>query len=298
MIDPIKLSATGFYVKLSDLSAWSASGGAELYGIDTKMPLALGPVNVAPGVFFFYQNERLAPPVPDARELWWLGVNLDGGVGPVKFQMDFIYNDGEEKYGNPSVADLNYGSWLINGQVSFGWQKLEVGVAGKYVQGEDVTTADYETFQLPGTGQFGSEAPAASSDYVVFDHGWMAAGPGWPAVGLIDGPSTFWFGYWTVRGFVYYQAFDWLRIGAQAGYIGDTVTGVAGGVGGDCIGNDADDDDSIGWEMDFGVNIKIYPNLNLETAFGYLFGGKALSQMGGVEPDDPWVFTSRLMYFF
>jgi hypothetical protein len=100
--------------------------------------------------------------------------------------------------------------------------------------------------------------------------------------------------------FVYYQATDWLRLGAQFGYIGDTVSGYNTyvGSGGDAIGNDQDDDDSIGWEFDFGVNIQLYKNLAWETGFGYLLAHKALSQAGGFAPEDPWALQSRLMYFF
>lgn len=296
MIDPIKLSITGYYVKMADPDAWSASGGAEFYAVDAKIPLSFDSVNIAPGVFFAYQNQRYNATLdPDARNLWWLGINVDGGIGPVKMQVDFIYNDGTLE--NTTIADQDYGSWLLNGQVSFVWQKLEVGIGGKYIEGEDNNSNDIETFQLPGDNAasnigMASEAPAISGDFIVFDNGWFTVGPGWPGMGLIDGPSTSWYGYWDVRAFVYYQIIDWLKVGAQVGYIGDTVDN------GDCIGTDADDDDSIGWEMDFGVNVQIYKNLALETGFGYLFANKALSLAGGVKPDDPWALQSRLMYFF
>jgi hypothetical protein len=294
MIDPIKLSATGYFIKLLEPSAVCASGAAELFAIDTKIPLSLGGLNVAPGVVFVWQNERLDGYDPDARDLWWIGFNLDGGMPPVGFQFDFFYNGGTEKYDNQ--VDIDYGSYLVNGQVSAIFKKLEVGIAGKYVRGEDFDSAnDYETFQLPGTANYGSEAMAISGDFVVFDHGWMMPGPGWAGTGLIDGPSTFWFGYWDVRMFAYYQLLEWLKLGAQVGYIGDTCSG---GYPGDTIGTDADDDDSIGWEFDFGFNVQIYKNLSLQTAFGYLVAHKALSQAGGVKPDDPWSLSSRLMYTF
>jgi hypothetical protein len=302
MIDPIKLSVTGYFAKLIDASATDAVNGAEFYAVDAKIPLSLGSVNIAPGMFFAYQNQRWAIATaatddPDAQSLWWLGVNVDGGIGPVKMQVDFIYNGGELE--NATIGDQNYGSWLIDGMLSFVWQKLEVGVGGRYTKGENVETNNIESFQLPGSGTYNSESMAVSGDFVVFDNGWMMPGPGWPAnIGLIDGPGNFWFGYWDIRGFVYYNIFDWMKVGAQVGYIGDTVSGVAAGVGGDAIGSDADDDASIGWEMDFGVNVQIYKNLALHTAFGYLFAGKALSQAGGVEPADPWGWQSRLMYFF
>jgi hypothetical protein len=323
MIDPIKLSATAYYVKMADPSTLSAVEGAEFYAIDTKMPLSFGSVNIAPGVFFAYEDIRataLDPlggfaqdPMwmltwPEDTTLWWLGVNFDGGVGPVKYQFDFIYNGGEITDWLAPVWDLDVSSWLVSGQVSFVFKKFEVGVAGKYITGEDhsgVPAGTSTTFYLPGernwtpTG-YASEALAVSGDFIVFDNGWFTNGPGWPGMGLIDGPSCYWPGIWNARMFVYYQATDWLRLGAQFGYIGDTVSGfnTVTGYGGDAIGNDADDDDSIGWEFDFGVNLQLYKNLALETGFGYLIAHKALSQAGGYAPEDPWALQSRLMYFF
>ncbi|OGP54099.1 MAG: hypothetical protein A2Y65_12830 [Deltaproteobacteria bacterium RBG_13_52_11] len=301
MIDPIKLSVTGYYAKMSDPSNWNTIGGAELYAIDMKLPLNFGSVSIAPGFFFAYQNIRdnnlyafwnnaVFAGGRDWEQDYWIGVNADGKVGPAKFQVDFIYNGGQRE--NLVAADQDISSWLINGNVSFVFKKLEVGLGGRYIQGEDQTSGDVEGFQLPGGPNFGSESLPISGEFIVFDNGWFTFGPGWPGVGLIDGPSTYWPGYWDVRAFAYYQVLDWLKVGAQLGYIGDTE------VHGDAIGNDADDDDSIGWEMDFGVNVQIYKNLALETGFGYLFGGKALSLAGGVEPENPWAVQARLMYMF
>jgi hypothetical protein len=300
-VDPIKLGVTGYYAKLLDPSTISASGGAEFYAVDAKIPLSFGKsVNIAPGMFFAFQNNRVdngAALDPDAQQLWWLGVNLDGKIGPINTQVDFIYNGGTLK--NETVDNLDYASWLISGSLSYVFKKLEFGVGAKYVKGDNTSTDTIETFQLPGTyANYGSESMAISGDFIVFDHGWMQPGPGWPGAGLIDGPSTFWFGYWDVRAFAYYQVLDWLKVGAQLGYIGDTVSGDGTYGIQDAIGNDGQDDSGIGWEMDFGVNVDIYKNLSLQTGFGYLFAQKALSQAGGVAPNDPWALTSRLMYFF
>jgi hypothetical protein len=314
MIDAIKLSATAYYGKLADPNTLAATDGAEFYAIDTKMPLSFGSVNIAPGVFFALQDTRYstAPFDPvlscydpiiggpmDDMTLWWIGANFDGGVGPVKYQFDFIYNGGSLDLIGP--PDVTVSAWLINGMVSFVFKKLEVGVAGKYISGEDAGDGTSETFRLPGDSNasatgYASETPAASGDYIVWDNGWFTVGPGWPGMGLIDGPAPMWPGYWTVRMFTYFQATDWLKVGAQFGYIGDTTHG--NGYSIDAIGTDANDDSQIGWEFDFGVNLQLYKNLALETGFGYLMAGKALSMAGGFAPADPWALQSRLMYFF
>jgi hypothetical protein len=290
-VAPIKLDVTGYFVKMSDPDTWFAGDGAEFYAVDSKIPLSFGSVNIAPGVFFAYQNIRYSATAnPDDQALWWLGVNADGKIGPVNMQVDFIYNGGTLH--NETIDDVSYSSWLIGGQLSYVMKKLEVGIGGRYIKGEDTDTNTIEQFQLPGGPNFASEARPISGEFIVFDNGWFTFGPGWPGLGLIDGPATNWPGYWDVRAFAYYQVTDWLKVGAQLGYIGDTVSGA------DAIGTDGDDDNNIGWEMDFGVNVQIYKNLALETGFGYLFAGKALSLDTGYAPQDPWGLQARLMYYF
>jgi len=284
MIDPIKLMIRPMYGKVTDNSDWEAVTGTELYGVDASLPI--GPVT--PGAFFFYENLRVEGPDPDATSLWWIGAYADGMVGPVKGSLDFIYNGGT--IDNRNVADQDVNSWLLRGVLSFVWNKLEVGVGGMYVKGEDTDTNDVETFQLPQTlDRF------ANDDTQVFCGGWMGTGP-FRQPALIVVPATNWPGFWNVRGFVYYQVVPWFKVGAQLAYIGDTQSGALAGM--DALGTDNDDDNSIGWELAFGTNINIYKNLTLNTTFGYLMAGKALSQAGGVKPDDPWLLVSRLMYAF
>jgi hypothetical protein len=285
MIDPIKLMIRPMFAKLSDGSAWEAVTGTELYGVDASLPI--GPVT--PGAYFFYENLRVVGPNPDDTDLWWIGAYVNGKVGPVKGALDFIYNGGG--IDNRTLADVDVSSWLLRGELSFVWNKLEVGAGGMYVAGEDTDTNDSEMFRYPaGLARF------ANTDTQVFTGGWMDTGP-WLHPYLIQlPPTTFWPGFWDVRGFVYFQALDWLKVGAQVAYIGDTQSGTAAGM--DALGSDADDDDSIGWELAFGTNVNIYKNLTLNTTFGYLMAGKALSQAGGVKPDDPWMLVSRLKYTF
>jgi hypothetical protein len=288
LIDPIKLMIRPMYAKVTDTDDYEAVTGTEFYGVDASLPI--GPIT--PGMFFVFEDVRVEGPNPDSTNLFWIGGYVDGMVGPVKGSLDFIYNGGTIE--NRTIADQDYGSWLLRGALSFIWNKLEVGVGGMYVEGEDVETADVEAFQLPRNY---SETLPINGDLMVFNDGWMGSS-GWLRPGLITGPARAWPGFYNVRGFAYYQVVPWFKVGAQLAYIGDTVSGVSGGVGGDALGNDADNDESIGWEMAFGTNINIYKNLTLNTAFGYLFAGKALSLAGGVEPEDPWILATRLMYFF
>jgi hypothetical protein len=291
-VDAIKLGLTAMYAKANDADDYEAVTGSEIYGFDVNVPI--GPVT--PGAFFLYEDVRVEGPDPDDTSLWWIGGYIDGMVGPVRGSLDFIYSGGQVD--NRVAADQDIDSWLIRGEFAFIWNKLEVGVGGWYVEGEDTDTTDSETFQLP---RGFSETRPINGDFMVFNDGWMGSS-GWHRPGIITGPAINWPGFWSVRGFVYYQIVDWFRVGGQVAYIGDTHSGAAD-TGAypntiDALGSDADDDESIGWEFAVGTNVTIYKNLSLNTAFGYLMAGKALSIGTGVEPDDPWIIASRLMYVF
>lgn len=297
MIDPIKLSITGAYMKVADPSATASFDNGELYYVDAAIPLGFGSVNIRPGMYFAYQDVRYSANLTmDDRSLWWIGAYADGTFGPVGLQFDFSYSGGtiDGAVFNP---DRNVSSWLIKGVLTYTWNKLQVGAGGLYIQGED-PDPDIAQFQLPG-GDYGSECRPVNGDFIVFVSGWNGTG-GWPGMGIIDVPATEWPGFWDVRFFASYQIMSWLQVAAQLGYIGDTSNGATPGnpLGVDAIGSDADNDSSIGWEMDFGVNIQIYKNLSLNSAFGYLFAQKALSLAGGIAPQDPWALVSRLMYTF
>jgi hypothetical protein len=125
-----------------------------------------------------------------------------------------------------------------------------------------------------------------------------------PGPSMADYPRLYSPGFWDVRGFAYYNIFDWMKVGVNIGYIGDTVSG-AGlyGQPQDAVGTDGNNDDSIGWEFDVGLGLKIYKNLSLNSGFGYLVAHKALSLFGdgrgpNGRPQDPWVIKSLLMYTF
>jgi hypothetical protein len=293
-IDPINLTINLMYAKVRDPDDSEAVSGAELYAVDVSLPI--GPVT--PGMFFTYENVRFEGPDPDDEALWWIGAYLDGKIGPFRPRLDFIYSGGTEHNRSRFAADRDYESWLVRTVLSYLWNNFEFGVGGMYVKGEDADTNDYEQFQLPRNG---SEAASSTNmaDFVVFWGGWMDTGCGGPRdIHLLGAYRTNYPGFWDVRGFIYYQLFDWLKLGAQVAYIGDTEDGqdiidAASGLAGD-----NDDDDSIGWEFDIGANVKLYKNLSWNTAFGYLVAHKGLSLVGGVKPDDPWVLRSCLYFIF
>lgn len=329
-IDPIKLAITGYYLKVLDDSSnatavngmWSSIYGGELYGVDAAIPVSMGPVHIRPGMFFFYQDLRtnglawatpIGPPVTlgylfnpadtDAMKFFWLGFFIDGKVGPINTQLDFIYNGGT--IDRITFPDQHINSFLFRGQFSYVFKKLEFGVGGMYVRGEDSDGYSMQSFFLPG-GFYGSECYPVLGDFLVWTDGWMGTSA-FPGPGIGDVPKMYMPGFWDVRGFAYYNVFDWMKIGVNIGYIGDTVSG-AGlyGQPQDAVGTDGNDDSSIGWEFDVGLGLQIYKNLSLNSGFGYLVAHKALSLGVGEpaprgpagRPNDPWVIKSLLMYTF
>jgi hypothetical protein len=306
VIDPIKLTVEARYGKVRDIDVYRAFDGRELYEFIVSMPV--GPLT--PGIWASYQNVRNSTTTTDDEELYWFGLYADGniklgGALALKPEFDFIYSGGR---GNLTSGNhINYGSWLTRGFFTFVVKKFEFGVGGMYVMGRDWDEYDPaggrdSRFQRPRT----SGTAAGKNDQVVWHAGeWGGASGTLSNVTLGALPSDVTYGQWYVNGFAWYQLTDWLKVGAQVSYIGDTESGAAGGQGGDAIRDlsggsnaDADDDDSIGWEFDIGTQVALYKNLQWNSAFGYLFAGKALSLAGGVEPDDPWAFRSSLVYTF
>jgi hypothetical protein len=302
-IDPIKMTVEARYAKVRDEDNFTAAQGIEIYQAIVTMPI--GPVT--PQVYFMYNNARygnnnLVAGNLDHEQLWWMGLNLKGkiGLGSVTLvpTVDLVWSDGRGVISGGD--DVDYGSWLTRIDLAAVINKLTVGMNGYYCMGRDWDdfAADNRdsTFQRPRTN---SIPLPGLGNHVVWHHGNFGnatGGVGGPSLGAT--PVTASYGEWWLAGYVWYQFFDWLKVGANFSYIGDTEED------GDAIdrlsqnNGDGDDDHSIGWEFDFAVNVALYKNLQWNTAFGYLFAHKGLSLAGGVEPDDPWAFRSSLVYRF
>jgi hypothetical protein len=343
MIDPIKLSVTGYYAKILDVtpgvagappvdaSFWQAVTGSELYALDANIPLTFSPqFSIKPGMFFAYQNIRMdgsnagiggpgpgpstAYPInifgvgTDSAYLWWLGTYLNGKIGPLPMELDFIYQGGKVHYTEATDQHTTLGSFLIRGWMSYMFKGLEVGAGGMYVQGENYDRyyqagqpAQYAPNNGARSSRFILPQPAVDAppgDSIVYTGGWMGTGIN-AHVGSFLAPSGELPGFWYARGYAYYKVFDWMKVGAQLMYLASTdryednfpfveyVTGTHDG-----------GHNGIGWEMDYGVNVQIYKNLTFNGAFGYLFPQKYLAQTGGVSPSAPWQFVGLLLYTF
>ena len=298
---------------------WTTADDSNLFGIDTNV--ATGPVKA--GLYFIYQNRQKRYDTPlgegDSKQ-WWIGPYFDLKMGPLAATLDFVFNGGYEvrqsgfitifERSNPLLVtpplpqdfSRRHQGWLFRGEVSYTMNKLRIGMGGLYGTGDDPTTRDRdEGYNV----NFNGETAPVQRDFLIVGGDWglsVPFGATTTIIGFYKPWSSYGQGIWHVRGFADYQVNEWLKLLVNAGYIGDTVRH------GDEFGRDADDDDSIGWEIDTAVQVKIYRNLTLSSAFGYLIGGKALSMgngvgqagpvPGGFRPQDPWAWVTTLSFVF
>jgi hypothetical protein len=289
---------------------YTTADNQDLYGVDTNV--SVGPIKG--GVYFIYQARRqlydTAAGEGDSKQ-WWIGPYLDLKMGPLAATLDFVYNGGYEEWQSGQIGILNLANphsfpptpsfqgysrrhqgMLFRGEASYTMNKLRIGMGGLYGTGDDPTTKDVdEGFNV----SYNSETAPVQRDFLIVGGDWGLSIPYGATnniIGFYKPWSSYGQGIWHIRGFADYQVNSWLKLLANAGYIGDTVKH------GDEFGRDADDDQSIGWEIDTAVQVKIYQNLTLSTAFGYLIGGKALSMAGGARPQDPWAWITTLSFVF
>jgi hypothetical protein len=294
---------------------WTTADDGNFFGVDLNAVIG----DIKPGVFFAMQrlsqvyNKNFSYPAygnPSGegnQNLWWLGAYVDGKVGPVDFTGDFIYNGGYDVWesgllyiSDPGSAtpstfqgySRKHEAWLTRGVVGYNLNKFRFGMGFLYGTGDNFATPNkQEGFMMP----YRSEAAKFNDDFLVLTGDWGLRQPyGTQNTGGLFKPwSSVGQGVWYVRGFADYAVTDWLKLKVNAGYIEDTVKS------GDEFGGDANNDQQIGWEIDGGVQINIYKNLYLDSAFGYLIGGKALlGQTGGLRAQDPWAWATVLSYVF
>jgi len=295
--DPVTIAIKPLWAKMLEDQDHTQADDQDLYGIDVTF--AFG--DIKPGVFFLYQAMRerypnALMPTPGDSEMWWIGPYVDAKIGPVDLTLDFIYSGGKEDY--DVGTDLDHKGWVLRGEAAYTMNKLRVGIGGLYGTGRDMDDPnDDESYRVP----YLSEAAAVNKDFLILTGEWVVNAPyGFSySGGLFKTFSDIGAGVWYVRAFADYQVLDWLTVMGNVGYIGDTTEGHNPPYNiGDTFGRSADDNDSIGWEIDVGTAIDIYKNLKWSIAFGYLIAGDALNSYADARPDDPWELASTLVYSF
>ncbi len=308
---------------------WTTADDSNLFGVDVNAVIG----DIKPGAFFAMQRRsQLYDTVASEgdQDLWWVGLYTDAKFGALVLNADWIFNGGYDYWDRPNVgglglitsgADLTdpfamvkatpfsvrHEAWLGRVQATYTMNKFTFGMGALYGTGDNYGTLDKnEGFKVP----YRSEAGKFADDFLVLNGDWGYREPYGTqnTGGLFRTWATPNQGVWYVRLFADYAVTDWLKLKVNGGYIEDTVKS------GDEFGTDTifgsggvqQNDQQIGWEMDFAVQMNIYKNLYFDNAFGYLIGGKALVSQGsftgsansGWRGQDPWIFVTALTYVF
>jgi hypothetical protein len=318
--DPVLIGLT--YAK-----AWEGQDAraedVDIYGgwINAK----IGPVT--PG-FYVYNFNMNSYPIPNAAaataygtynanntaNMWWLGLYLDGKLGPLDLKFDVVWDTGKVKPRDGvlgfAVPNVKYDGWATQIKLEYPWEKFNFGGLFTYASGADLRKTSRDGLPGQAPADVGSVAPGAVSrkvgSYVIppGSEEWAAWGESlilsnnyitatsvplglWPALnqyptmmtrGAIGGTSI-------LKFFAGFKPISWYKITLQGMYIWDTTShgntlgdalkpGVVG-VGGNPV---LRDDNSIGFELDLLQDIQLYANLKWSIGIGYLFAGKALDQ--------------------
>jgi len=260
-------------------------------------------------------------------DFWWFGGYVDGKVGPVNIQTDFIYDFGEVKARGDNPAEkVKYSGYIGRAKIEFPWEKFSFGGVGMYASGSDLNKTGYAG--LPGETVANNAAnPGASrkvNSFVVTPGSEQAA---------ITGDDFFVFGnfvtlevaplnmstasatlthtvhrgsyggMWFAKLFAGYKVTPWYKVNLEALYLGDTT------LHGNTLGNAVHpngrlrDDTDIGWEFNLINEINIYKNLKWDLGAGYLIAGDALDQRVGTtnfnkSMHNPWIVATKLRYTF
>jgi hypothetical protein len=329
-IAPINLVITPAWYKKWEGFDWRGDD-SDVIAVDANVPI--GPIRI--GSFFWWENHNtwgtlgvhplnVSPDSLGSADFWWVGAYSDGKIGPIGYELDFVYEDGQVDYYSPATPDFDVSAWVIRGQVTADIvPRLTFGIGGFYATGEDYGDPDGERYTQPNTNEnwyggmvfpnvLGANGCPPLQDFLMLHGNFMGIVPCFgPSASFLMGPSPMG-GVWYVRGFAQYMVTDWLRVAANFGYIGDTAdqgntltssTGMYNGV-------PHPDSDEIGWELDVGASVNIYKNLVAGLAFGYLWAGNGLDEpfavpsppaaapFGPYDSENAWIVQLGLAYFF
>ena len=318
----------------------ATSDDVDIYGLNVNAKLG----TLTPGLFFFYWNMNSYPlqaanllpnyftTAPYRANFWWLGAYLDGKLGPLDINFDFVFDYGKVKSRENAMGILaedavKYRGFATQLKVNFPWEKFNFGAVGMYASGADMRKTD--RLGVPsamgvadggtpvGTpkkvGSYvippGSEQWAAWGESMIFSNNYITATAlplgMWPSLGTYPlgvnrGAIG---GTWVGKIYASVMATPWYKVTLQGLYIGDTTK--HGNTLGDAVKvtGRLRDDKSIGFELDLIQDIQIYKNLKWSIGAGILFAGSALDQNCTIplfngSPKDPWILATKLRYDF
>lgn len=294
-------------------NADQASDDADVYGLHGNAKV--GPVTAGGYALNYNMNTYplAAGAVTNQADMWWLGIYVDGKVGPVNLNFDLIYDTGKVDSKTAGVRDVDYRGWATRAKVDFPWEKFNFGVVGMYATGAD--TRKTTSTGLPGgtNRKVGAYVmPPASEAFAVFTEGIVfygspinTTGSGIGIAGnytqLSNGTIG---GTWMGKLYGSFKATPWYKVTLQGLYIGDTTKhGNTVGTARKADGVTLRDDKTIGWEVDLINEIQIYKNLTYTIGLGVMFPGDGLRYWDSAtstndKPKTPWAFLTRLAYTF
>jgi hypothetical protein len=301
-----------------------ASDDNDMYGVHVRGNFG----TFTPGVYWLYYHMNTYPsdqgaggantgPSNNKAELQWWGGYLDGKVGPVTMNLDFIYDFGfVESRATPKPPHVDYAGWLFHAKLDYAIEKANIGVLGYYASGADAENTSSSGLPGSATGKgtpsrrvtsyiipTSSESGAAYGESAVFYSFWLTRGDAGIANNLNYTQSCRGGvgGTWMAKLYASYLVFPDFKMTGQIMYIGDTTKN--GNTLGSALGDGGrpKDYDYIGTELDLIGEWQIYKNLAFRGAWGFMWAGPAMKQFSGVSNhmiQNPWGFYTNLNYSF
>ena len=194
--DPAQI--TFIWMKALENQDW-ASDDADVYGVQAKVNIG----TLTLGGFMSYYNMNTYPfqssgsltmygvtPAaggnsaynsnfinPNTADFSWWGLYLDGKLGPVNINTDFVYDYGYVvSHGTTAVTNnpfaerkVDYRGWISRVAVDFPWEKFNFGAVGMYASGSDLkqTSSTGMPGTAAGTGVAADGFSRKVSGYVV-----------------------------------------------------------------------------------------------------------------------------------
>jgi hypothetical protein len=298
------------------------SDDVDVYGLQAIVKVA--PVTI--GGYALYYDMKSYPffgdPAPayglpatnNFAKMWWLGAYMDGKLGPVNLNLDFIYDTGKVESRTSGIDSVDYDGYVGYLKIDYPMDLFNFGLVAMYASGANAdktnttglangTNKKVRSYVVPP----GSESGAIFGESLVVYSSWVDRGDS--GIGdslnytqMSRGPVG---GTWLAKLYGSYKIAPWYKMTLAVLYIGDTTKN--GDTFGTSVGSDGKlkDNKSIGWEFDLYNEFQIYKNLKYTVAGGILAPGSALKFYDPSSEDScnkklksPWIITTNLTYNF
>ena len=329
-IDPATIKL--IWAKAGENRDWAADD-SDLYAIEANAKI--GTITIGGYFLDFNMNtyglaDNVASATPNAltspgasANVWWAGLYLDGKAGPLILNFDFIYDKGkaeDRRDLTTKAKDIDFAGWGAMLNIGFPWEKFLFGFSSIYGSGADKNktsaTAVPGDVVASGSGAISSKVgtyivPAGTEGSVghslILDGaGINRMNTGWEYAAATRHAAAGFGGMWINKLYAAFTFTPQFTSRIEGMYIRDTTKH------GDSIGTlrktsgvatGFDDNDTIGWEIDWFNTLKIYNNLTFQFGAGYLFAGSAMDFSNPFDATnksthDPWAITTNLTYSF